>query len=241
MPGLDVAAALRGGVAGPEHAWAFVRDFAAAWTGHPLRDGDGCPESEVAAAEHALGFALPRAVREGYALLGRRADLTTGQDPLVPPSGLYVDDGYDGGGVLVFRRENQDCASWGIPMDRIADEDPPVVVEAVDGWLPFLERMSTAWVELVLSETLLSSGRRYDACELPDALLPALECEYARVDLPDHPLWAGAADSPLRWYAAPGRVLRRDGLADHSWVHAGGQTAAHLDLIRGQLPGPWVC
>ncbi|NWF29455.1 SMI1/KNR4 family protein [Streptomyces sp. PKU-EA00015] len=239
-PAFDVAAALGGGVAGREHAWRFVRDFAAAWTGQPLRDGDGTPEDELAAAEGGLELVLPRALREGYALLGRRSDLTTGQDPLVPPGGLYADDGPEGG-VLVFRRENQDCASWGIPMDRIADDDPPVVVESADGWIPYLDRMSTAWVELVLTETLLASAHRYDACELPDDLLPVLEAEYRRVDLPDHPLWTGADESPLRWYAAPGRVLRRDGLANHSWVHAGGQTAAHLGLIRAQLPGPWVC
>ncbi|MEV4330972.1 SMI1/KNR4 family protein [Streptomyces sp. NPDC049597] len=238
-PAFDAAAALRGGVAGRAHAWRFVRDFAAAWTGQPLRDGDGSPEGELAAAEHGLGTALPRTLREGYALLGRHADLTAAEDPLEPPAGLYVDDGYDGG-ALVFRRENQDCASWGVLMDRIADDDPPVVVESADGWIPFLDRMSTAWVELVLTETLLASAHRYDACELPDDLLPALEAGYTRVDLPDHPLWASTADSPLRWYAAPGRVLRRDGLGNHSWVHAGGQTAAHLDLVRAQLPGSWV-
>ncbi|MFF8841417.1 SMI1/KNR4 family protein [Streptomyces sp. NPDC015127] len=240
IPPFDVAAALRGGVTGREHAWEFLRDFAAAWTGRPLRDGDGCSEGEWSAAEGALGLALPRALREGYALLGRRADLTAGQDPLVPPGELYVDNSYDGG-VLVFRRENQDCASWGIPVGRIADEDPPVVVETADGWVPFLDRMSLAWVELVLSETLPASGHRYDACELPDELLPVLEAGYARVDLPDHPMWASADDSPLRWYAAPGRVLRRDGLGNHSWVHAGGQTAEHLAALRAELPGPWVC
>ncbi|MFD8074513.1 hypothetical protein ACFV3E_17940 [Streptomyces sp. NPDC059718] len=70
--------------------------------------------------------------------------------------GLHVDDGF--GGVLVFRVENQDCASWGIPLDRVEQDDPPVVVESHEGWVPFLDRMSVAWVELVLSEGSLTAG-----------------------------------------------------------------------------------
>nr|WP_256333045.1 hypothetical protein [Streptomyces sp. 2131.1] len=70
--------------------------------------------------------------------------MTRQQEPLVKPSGLYVDDAL--GGVLVYRRENQDCAAWGIPLARIEQDDPPVVVESHQGWIPVLDRMSLAWV-----------------------------------------------------------------------------------------------
>jgi hypothetical protein len=234
----DVATGLRGGVIDRRRAWDFVRDFAAVWTDRPLQAVDGVAEDELDAVEAELGFVLPAALREGYTLFGHRADLTNGQDPLVPPTGLYVDDGF--GGVLVFRRENQDCAFWGIPLDQIEQDDPPVIVESHDGWIPFLDRMSLAWVELVLSESLFASASLYDACELPDPLVPDLQARYARVDLPDHPMWVGADDSPLRWYSAPGRLLRRDGTQDHSWVHIRGRTPADLDAIRSDLPAPWV-
>lgn len=234
---LDVAVALRGGVTSRSQVWDFVRRFADEWTGRPLRPEDGCTAAELDAAEAELGFELPAAVREGYALFGRRDDLTGQQDPLVPPMGLHVDDGF--GGVLVFRVENQACASWGIPLDRVEQDDPPVVVESHEGWVPFLDHMSVAWVELVLSESLLGAGSLYDACELPDALLPNLAARYTRVDLPDHPMWASAEDSPLRWYAAPGRLLRRDGVLDRRWLHACGRTAADLERIREDLPARW--
>lgn len=230
---------LRGGVRSRSEAWEFVRWFADAWAGRPLRPEDGCDEEELAAAEADLGFELPAAVREGYRLLGRRDDLTRQQDPLVPAGGLHVADAEDG--VLVFRHENQGCAAWGIPLDRIELDDPPVLMESHRGWIPFLDRMSLAWVELVLGESLLASDGHYDACELPDALLPTLRARYSRVELPDHPLWASEGDLPLRWYAAPGRLVRRDGLHDESWVHARGRTAADLDVVRDDLPGPWVC
>jgi hypothetical protein len=238
--GPDVSVALRGGVRSRAHAWDFVRWFADEWIGRPLEPTDGYAETELTAAEAELGFELPVALREGYALFGRRPDLTQQQDPLVPATGLHVTDDLDG--ALVFRRENQDCAFWAIPLAEIEQDDPPVVVESHDGWIPFLNRMSLAWVELVLSESLFAADdlRLYDACELPDTLLPRLHEGYARVDLPDHPMWAGKDDSPMRWYSAPGRLVRRDGIQDRSWIHARGRSAADLDTVRRDLPGLWV-
>ncbi|MFF3689635.1 SMI1/KNR4 family protein [Streptomyces sp. NPDC002187] len=238
LDGPDVAVTLRGGVRTRSHAWEFVRWFADAWMGRPVKPEDGCTADELAAVEADLGFELPAALSEGYALFGRRDDLTRQQDPLVRPSGLYVDDAL--GGVLVFRRENQDCASWGIPLTQIEQDDPPVVVESDQGWIPFLDRMSLAWVELVLSESLFAADNLYDACELPDALMPDLHARYARVGLPDNPMWASEDDSPVRWYAAPSRLVRRDGLQDQSWIHARGRTISDLETIREELPGPWV-
>ncbi|MFC1406777.1 MULTISPECIES: hypothetical protein [Streptacidiphilus] len=235
---LDVGAALQGGLRDRHHAWEFIRAFTAAWTGRGVQDADGVSEAELSTAEDELGVRLPVAVREGYALLGRSLALTCVQDPLVPATGLFVLDGN-----LIFRRENQGCAFWGIPLDQIDLDDPPVVVQTHDGWMPFLDRMSTAWVELVLSESMFAGDgpdALYDACELPDALLPTLQQRYTRVDLPDHPMWASADDSPLRWYAAPGRLLRHDGTQDHSWLHARGHTVADLEDIRNDLPGGWV-
>jgi hypothetical protein len=240
LDGPDVSVALRGGVRTRTQAWDFVRWFADAWMGRPLEPADGYSESELAAVEAELGFELPAALREGYALFGRRQDLTQQQDPLVPATGLYVTD--DLGGILIFRHENQDCAFWAIPVAEIEQDDPPVVVESRDGWIPFLERMSLAWVELVLGESVFGADDfgLYDACELPDSLLPSLHERYARVNLPDHPMWASKDDSPVRWYSAPGRLVRRDGLQDQSWIHARGRTTADLEIVRKDLPGPWV-
>ncbi|MQY40925.1 hypothetical protein SRB17_89580 [Streptomyces sp. RB17] len=237
LDGPDVSVALRDGVCTRSHTWEFVRWFADAWMSRPLEREDGCTADELAAAEADLGFELPTALSEGYALFGCRDDLTRRQDPLVKLAGLYIDDAL--GGVLVFRRENQDCASWGIRLAQIEEDDPPVLVESHQGWIPFLDRMSLAWVELVLSESLFAADSLYDACELPDALMPDLHARYARVGLPDHPMWASEDDSPVRWYAAPGRLVRRDGLQDQSWIHARGHTISDLETIREELPGLW--
>ncbi|MEU1088243.1 SMI1/KNR4 family protein [Streptomyces sp. NPDC005892] len=241
MPdGPDVSVALRGGVRTRAHALDFVRWFADTWMGRPLEPEDGLGEDELDSVEAELGFELPAALREGYALFGRRPDMTRQQDPLLPATALHVDDAM--GGLLVFRHENQGCALWAIPLAEIGQDDPPVLVESRDAWIPFLDRMSLAWVELALSESLFGADdhRLYDACELPDASLLRLHERYARVELPDHPMWASGDDSPVRWYAAPGRLVRRDGPYDHSWIHVRGRTAADLDTVRRDLPGPWV-
>lgn len=80
LDGPDVSVALRGGVSTRAHAWDFVRWFADTWMGCPLESADGFGDNELAAVEAELGFELPAALREGYALVGRRPDLTRQQD-----------------------------------------------------------------------------------------------------------------------------------------------------------------
>ncbi|MET7369379.1 SMI1/KNR4 family protein [Streptomyces sp. NPDC005566] len=234
----DVSRALRGGTPVRAHAWAFVRDFAAAWA-EPLTDGAGTRAEELERAEGTLGLALPTALREAYALLGTRHDLTGNQDPLLQPSELFVDDEF--GGVLVFRNENQGCALWGVRLRDLDRDDPPVFVQSRDGWIPFLERVSLACVELVLSETLLGGrGRLYNACELPAGLIRELPTRFARVEFPEYPMWTGKEESPVCWFSAPGKLLRLDGLGDRSWLHVRGRTFADLESLCAALPGHWV-
>ncbi len=64
--------------------WRLVDEFVEVWH-RPLAPGDGYAEAELQAAEHRLGFGLPAAVREWYALAGRRADVWSVQDHLRPP------------------------------------------------------------------------------------------------------------------------------------------------------------
>jgi hypothetical protein len=76
--------------------------------------------------EEHLGVRLPPALREAYLVLGKRTDLTARQDPLLPPGRLRVDQAE---AVIVFRRENQACAEWGVAAsDPWNPEDPPAYV-----------------------------------------------------------------------------------------------------------------
>ncbi|MER5892166.1 SMI1/KNR4 family protein [Streptomyces sp. NPDC001876] len=234
----DVAQTLRGGIPDKARAWAFVRDFAAAWA-EPLADGAGTRAEEMEQAEKVLGLTLPTSLREAYSLIGTRHDLTGNQDPLLQPSELFVHDEF--GGVLVFRGENQGCAFWGVRLRDLDQDDPPVFVQSRDGWVPFLERVSLAWVELILSETLLGREERlYNACELPAGLIRELPSQFTRVEFPEYPMWTGTEDSPVHWFSAPGKLLRLDGQSDHSWLHVRGRTPTDLESLCATVSGHWV-
>src|SRR5439155_8456508 len=126
----------------------------------PIVAGDGCDDDELRAAEARLGLPLPVSLRQAYALIGKRDDLTRVQDRLLPPAKLRIDDT---GEVLVFRVENQNVAQWGVPLRVVSEPDPPLVFRqrsrplAEWVWQPFLDRVSLACVEMVLSEWMLSS------------------------------------------------------------------------------------
>jgi len=234
--GFDVAEALRSartdGV-----LLRFIEEFAAAFSRRPISDGDGVDESELREAEERVAARLPSALREAYLLFGRRADLTSIQDPLLPPSALRLDAA---GAVLVFREENQSCASWGVPLDALTEHDPRVLVERGDGWFPFLDSMSLAVVELVLQETALLDESRLNICELPANEVSKVLTGYSRVEFPDYPNWASEEFSPVRWYSAPGRLLRVDGTGSSSWLIASGQREPDLYAMVREIPGDWT-
>ncbi|MFE1853595.1 SMI1/KNR4 family protein [Streptomyces sp. NPDC002387] len=233
----DVAHTLDGGISDRERTWTFIRSFAAAW-GDALAEDDGTPSVELAQAEAVLGCALPTALHEFYTLAGGRPDLVANQDPLLPPREVFVHD--ECGGVLVFRSENQGCAFWGVRLTDLDRDDPPVLVQAPDGWVSFLDRVSLACVALVLSEALSGgSGRLYNACELPEDLLGAVPKHFQRVRQPGYPMWTGPEEFPVGWFSAPGKLLRQDGLGVHSWLHVRGRTRADLDAICAAVPGRW--
>ena len=235
--GFDVSRAVGAGIGDRWRAREFVAEFAAAWT-RPLAPGDGCSEDVLRAAEDRLGVRIPAALRAAYLLFGGRRDLTACQDPLLPPDRLRMDHAAQ---VIVFRSENQRCAEWGVAATGWNAEDPPVYVRQLPGgrpWEPFLGRMSLACAEMVLTEVLLGS-KFMDMCDLPGELIGAAESAYRQVALPEYPLWAEPAVT-IRWFAAPGKLLRMDGRGPYCWLSAAGQTRTDLESIYKTIPGPWA-
>ena len=182
----DAARALRAGLGDRRQAWEFIRGFAADWAS-PLVPGDGFSEDVLWAAEQRLGVKLPVALREAYLLFGQRSDLTAVQDRMVPPDRLRVDHP---GAVMMFRVENEHCAEWGVATGEDWNPaDPPVYVRQREDrrWEPFLDRVSTACVEMVLSEVLFGRRRLGDMCELPAELITTVESAYQQLAVPEYP------------------------------------------------------
>jgi len=234
---LGAGEVLRAGLDDRRQAWEFIRRFAAEWAA-PLAPGDGVSRDAWRAAEQNIGAGLPAALREAYLLFGRRPDLTARQDRLVPAHELGLDDT----GTVVFRVENQYCAEWGVVAADLAGVDPPVYVRDRNlggGWEPFLARVSVACVETVLSEVLLGAGRLGNACELPGELITTVESVYEQMALPEYPLWCDRSIM-VRWFFAPGKLLRMDGRGSYCWLFVRGRTLADLETICATIPGPWV-
>lgn len=168
----DVAEALAGGCPARADAWAFIRDFAAAWS-TPLSPTDGFSSADVQRAEDRLGLRLPAALREAYALFGRRRDLVAQQNPMLEPDELLLDPSGD---LLVFRSENQGCAGWGVALADLSREDPPVALfgDRLPGSsrLDYRDRFSLACVETVLSEAASASGIEGRTCQATPEWLP---------------------------------------------------------------------
>ena len=154
-----------------------------------------------------------------------------GQDPLVRAENLTVEDG-----ALVFRHENQWCATWGVLVEDLSLPDPPVVWRAPGStWQPHHDRLSLDLLEWLLGETLLglderSNNREVDPADLlrVDGLVP--------LPLRAHAFWA-AGCPPSQWFALPDLLVRLDA---GSWLWACARTDEALRRLVETLPGDWI-
>jgi hypothetical protein len=236
----DIAAEVAAAVEDADSALRFAGRLAAA-TGRPLTPGDGCPAVEVWEAEARLGVVVPGLLRRLYETLGQRHDLVRAQDRLLAPHELSIDPT---GTLLQWRVENQACGWWGVRLDTTTQEDPPVLLRgAMDGDQdpvhPYLDRLSLAIVEMLLSEALFSEHNDFgDNRELDDGALRALESHFVRLPIPDCPMWTDPASGVAwRWFGGTGVVLREDA---GTWVWVLAQSEEALNAVRSLMPGHWL-
>jgi hypothetical protein len=119
--------------------WAPFQE-AAARVLRPLQRHDGLPEGQLASAEQRLGLRLPRRLRDYYLLAGAWERLNREFNRLRAPEQLVVQ-----GQALVFYEENQGVCVWGILLEAVGLDDPPVVRADNDNalaWEPDHPRVS---------------------------------------------------------------------------------------------------
>jgi uncharacterized protein (TIGR02996 family) len=108
--------------------WRLVEEFIDTWH-KPLKPGDGASEEELRATEESLGFRLPTALREWYALAGKREDIwTIDEGALHELSQLRADAtqfNIHEEAIIFFSMGNGQEA-WGIRWQDLGREDPPV-------------------------------------------------------------------------------------------------------------------
>lgn len=224
----DMSSRLLDALADRPSAWRFIASFAADWRS-PLEPGDGHDTAELDAAEARLGVKLPAALREAYALFGRRDDLTRNQDELLTPSELNI---YQG--ALVYQAENQGAAHWGILLSDLGNDDPATVMRAdladksQERWEPWTERLSVALIDLVMSETAYyEADGLSDGAELDDDVLAAFH------ELPT----VLPARHESSWYLGDDVLLHARG---NWWLTVRARTAQALDAVRENHLVGWV-
>ncbi|TDE16962.1 SMI1/KNR4 family protein [Actinomadura sp. 6K520] len=234
----DLPSALRDRTA----AWAYIRGFAATWR-TPLAPGDGTPDADLTAAEANLGVHLPAALREAYALFGRRADLHSNMHSLLSPAEFYVDDRKE---ALVFREENQGAASWGVllsdldkaELDKtdLDKADPPVRMRTdlgdkeAERWEGWLAAFSVSCIEIVLSEALQADEPVCDHGDFED--FDELDRRFTRLPFPSYP----EGEEGETFYTAPGLLLCDAG----GWLSVRARDEETLDRFREDFPADWL-
>lgn len=136
----------------PVDRYAELKAFVAEWH-RAIEPGDGNSEAEIVEAEARLGFRLPEALRELYALLGKYDDIVSAHNRLVYLKDLYVEDDW-----LIVWEENQCVSLFAIKVDDLNVPNPLVWV-LTDGEIcpqdtPF--PVTQAALLMVAYETLLA-------------------------------------------------------------------------------------
>ncbi|GII56071.1 hypothetical protein Pth03_44600 [Planotetraspora thailandica] len=253
----DLPSVLAAGVQSRENAWSFIRGFADAWM-KPLRNGDGYGEAELNAAQERLGFELPLALRQALALFGKRPDLSNTMHHLLPPDDLHYDSE-----LLMFYSENSGAWDCGIRYSNLSLEDPPTVLRpwcshdnCVRG-IPWFDKLSTACIALVLTESLYSDHNAFTLYGelLPDEI-PMVGQRFLPAALPSSPAQHTKCFPKLRWYVGEDVIVSlntydkpipmrnealpgwtRDGMQAELYVRA--RTHEALQSIRESLPAEW--
>jgi hypothetical protein len=70
-------------------------------------------------------------------------------------------------------------------------------------------------------------------------LITRVESAYGQLAVPEYRSW-GDRGITVRWFSAPGKLLRLDGRGPYCWLIAGCQTPADLEPVRSAIPGPWA-
>jgi hypothetical protein len=66
-----------------------------------------------------------------------------------------------------------------------------------------------------------------------------VESAYGQLAVPEYPLWCERGLT-VRWFSAPGKLLRMDGRGPRCWLFAAGRTLADLESICAAIPGSWT-
>jgi uncharacterized protein (TIGR02996 family) len=206
--------------------WRLVEEFIDVWY-RPWKTADGFSEEKVSGTEKRLGFRLPTALREWYALAGKRKDVWSKQDGLMLPQDLELDRKSD---TLIIRYENQGCEKWGIRSSDLGDDDPPIVELGAD--VQASPRTSAFACLVLLYEVMFATGVLWAGAEIEERVVRHSLRKFQKCQLPEC-YWV---QTPIHFYEGTDIIVETCG---GMWVYVVAReekALAQLDEeIRGQL------
>ena len=212
--------------------WALLRQVATQWY-PPIEANDGVPIDELDSAELRLGVSLPAALREWYALSGRRKDIWSRQDHFLSPAEFQAKDDH-----FVFLIENQAVVEWGIRLEDLRLDDPAVYVTSVDNpntWFKENDSFSDFTLQMFACCLKWSGKCRWWAdAYVTLAVLDCVAAHYPRLAFTE---WHWPA--PTRFYGFRDIIAEVDAEPDddHAWLYIVTRTAAAADSLKGVI-GP---
>lgn len=203
--------------------WNILDRFLGQWWQAPPAGQGGVSALDLTRAEKRLGLVLPPAFCEWYACCGARQDVWSVQDSLFTPRELRLDRD-----VLLFAAENRGVVGWGIRLEDLGADDPPVVVSDHKGghtW--FIESPTTSGfaLQFAVLNVKRSPGARYSANgqAVIDALL-AIDDSYPRLPFPE-----------LHWPSWPTRLYGDDDIVietqAETWIWASARSREALSRV----------
>lgn len=171
----------------------------------------GVPVTDLVLAEKRLGRSLPPALCEFYARYGARKDIWGPQDSLYTPEQLRIERD-----VLILCVENQGVVEWGIRVQDLALEDPPVVVSDSQGdkaWLVESATTSGFAIQFALMSVKWAAPHSANG-QGTDEAFAAIERRYARLPFELHwPVFGRRASSGTKRFSSRPTPTRGSGRA----------------------------
>jgi hypothetical protein len=198
--------------------WRLLRKLVEAW--FPVKQLPGVAVTTLDMAEDRLGLRLPAALREWYELAGDHPDVWSRRADLrAPPDFRFIRD------TLVFYRDEEAGACWGIRRNDLRMEDPPVVIDARrgEGWMAESKTTSAFAIQMLLWNVKWGGSTATFAGNGPSGsrVVALIEQAYPALPLPDWnwPLF------PTRFFGKDNVLIELDG-EEWIWVTAREQWAA---------------
>lgn len=197
----------------------------------PLDPGDGIAESEIAAAEERLASCLPKVLREHYLRAGQRSDINQSFNRLALPGSLRIS-----GDALVFYADSDGATLWGIRLDELEKDDPPVVRSTDDetvSWHADHPHLSGFLVAMLYWQAVHGGMPYTGTAQIDETEIPALRNHWPRVEL-----MGWFAEHTMVFHKA-GQALCVVGHAPDLALRAGGRTRKDFLAIQERLNLDW--